>query len=247
MVATEPEVIAPRWSSADLRAAVNWMVVAKGWSLNAIARELILPADQLTTWLDSDETTSAKFRIKLHRLINTFGIPHPGGEEPVEGEPVPLPAPDPEPLVVSNIATFPPPSGVTPTPEPDIFRLDGPLPFGFAMLVPPPLPSRGHPAAIVLRETCVALSKPLRAHLGSATHLLIGIESRTDVSPEHAGIAIAIVSEDSPYHEYALPIPKNGEWAATIRNSLGLPNGVYVAAPDDELPGTWVCRRVDVQ
>lgn len=262
MVAAE-ETKRVYWTDADFRRAVERFVEKRLWSTVRLASDMSVTTDLLNRWMDG-EPASAQLRVKLQRLVQHWEIPHPRAESEEEATPEPAArivsmnresgpfdyvrgaadAPEPEPVVR---ATFPPPSGVVEVPATapvtgEFVNLS-PLPFGFAMLVPPELPGRGHPAAIVLRDNAVAISKPLQRELDGAGHLLIGIESRTDVAEADSGIAIAVVTEGSPFFDYAMRVPKNHEWAATVRKAIGaLPNGVYLSerVPDTD---TWVCRR----
>ena len=266
MVATETRRV--YWTDGDYRTAVERFMEQRLWSVQRLAADMAVTVDQLNTWLDGD-VASTKLRQRLVRLVEGWQIPHPrandgDADDPDDSDAVPdtkpfdyikgaASAPKPDESIVR--ATFPPRSGFIEIPAPAaeamedpidvelVFPQDEILPSGFAMLVPVPLPARGHPPALILRDKCVAISKPLRASLGDARYVVFGIESRTDESFGEPAIALAVVTGDSKFMDHAYLIPKNSEWASTVRNSIGLPNGVYVAQLAEGYGSTWVCRR----
>ena len=234
MVATENGT---RLTDMDLRHAVERVMEKRLWNSMRVAVEIGCTEPTLTKWLESPhETAMTVFRSKLVRFVQTFDAPVDLTiEEDAAREPDPLP------VTASTTLTIDEDTGAVQlgelTPNPDC-----PLPFGFALLMPLQSGYTGYPAAIVVREKSVAITGALRAELGDATHVLIGVESRTDRPDGEARIAIAPIGSDHPWFRHAHKLTKSGDWGEGFRKNLGLPGDVYLAERQGNAQ-LWICTR----
>ena len=242
-----------RWTDAMMRKAINDFTKRRLWTVNRLAAELAYPQGPLELWLNGDPALP-KLRTKLHRMIEHFRIEpvDADAEAPAEPEASDTPSEwsesdliDPVdatlPVTASTALAIDEDTGTVQlgelTPNPDC-----PLPFGFALLMPLQSGYTGYPAAIVVREKSVAITGALRAELGDATHVVIGVESRTDRPDGEARIAIAPIGSDHPWFRHAHKLTKSGDWGEGFRKNLGLPGDVYLAERQGNAQ-LWICTR----
>lgn len=250
VVASSPRV---SWSDAELRHAISDFTERRQWSMNRLAAELAWPENGIQLWFDG-EPASMRLRTRLLRMVDAFtidvGAVSLNGKDSDAIPDPPIETAQDEPAWQKEWEPIPTTATAEITEDPDtgefqvgdvILSPDNPLPFGFAILMPVHTGFSGYPAALVIRDKSVAITTALRAALGEATHVVIGVDSRTDRPDGYAAIAIAPVASDHPWFSHAHRLTKSGEWGAGFRANLGLPSDVYIAERQGE-QDLWICR-----
>lgn len=254
MVATDNGT---RLSDMELRHAVERVMEKRLWNSMRAAVEIGCTEATLMKWLENPhETAMTVFRSKLVRFVRTFDAPAPAREPEVAAAVAPSEA-----ALATMAAEFfaaeaaaihelplTATAEITEDPDTGEFQVgaitlspDNPLPFGFAILMPVRTGFSGYPAALVVRDKSVAITTALRTELGDATHVVIGVESRTDRPDGYAAIAIAPIGTDHPWFSHAHKLTQSGEWGTGFRSNLGLPSDVYIAERQGNAP-LWICR-----